>query len=82
MRKQNTFFQTENIIPKQQMRQVVNIFTVQYMKIYHSAFLLPFNVQINTIRHFFDFGMLVVMKKSCIFANIYKNEINVQRSET
>jgi hypothetical protein len=38
------------------------------MKIYRSAFLLPLDIQIPTIRHFFCFGVLVVKKKSFIFA--------------
>ena len=81
MRKQNTFFSDEKHIPKQQMRQGVNLFTVQYMKIYHSTFLLPFDKQNKTVRHFFRFGLSGIYEKNCIFANIYKNELNEQRSE-
>jgi hypothetical protein len=38
------------------------------MKTYRSAFLLPFNIPINTIRDFWCFGVFGVKKKSFIFA--------------
>jgi len=69
-------------MPKQQMPQRENLSTVQRMKTYRSEFLSPFDIQIDTIRHFFAFGALDVMKKSFIFAassDLVKDGQNAQQ---